>query len=807
MSDAERRSRGFLLARFTDYVALEQGLSPRTIEAYQRDLARFAEYAEVKGVAAPVDITTKLMREYVYHLKDLGLSPASIRRNVSAIRTYFRFLTGDGIVVRDPSERLETPKRWRSLPEVLTVEEVQRLLASPTLDDNLVFRDRALLELAYGAGLRVSEWITLGVRDLLLEEGLVRVFGKGSKERLVPIGRSAIGALAIYIREQRPKLEKGRGQGHPLPQRARQAAHRAWARGRSCADMSIAPASRSTCRRIRCGIRSRRICWRAAPTCAPCRRCSATPTSRPRRSTRTWTGSICGRCTGVIIHEGEPLQRGCFHSPIPAAMLLVIDNYDSFTYNLVQYLGELGAEVVVRRNDAITVDEIAEMAPSAMVLSPGPCAPAQAGITVEAIRALGHRIPTLGVCLGHQAIGEAYGGRVVRAARAVHGKTSRIAHDGLRAVCRAAHAARGWPLSLARRRARDAARRVAGRRDIGGRSDGDSRTSPRDAPRVGRPVSPGIRADTERQAAPPQLSRPRRRVRRVALAVVLVVPLLLPAQDVVVSGESQRASATIIRDAVAKPHVVRSGAGRLDLPRDSTITSTLIVLGRPTYLASRVQGDVVVIGSDLFLRPGAEITGRAVAIGGTVALTTLGHVAGGTESFRDETYDATPQPNGHSLAYRALATKDPIPFLQPAGIQGLMFPSYDRVDGLSMPVGALVTVGDRMVEVEASVTYRSRLGKFDPAAIVRVAPDRAVRFEGFLGIDTRTNDAWNYSDLVNSATTFFAGTDTRNYFRSKIGEGAFVRAHRAPRRSVRAVHRRPLREGESRSPRRAMSSA
>ena len=111
-------------------------------------------------------------------------------------------------------------------------------------------------------------------------------------------------------------------------------------------------------------------------------------------------------------------------------MLLVIDNYDSFTYNLVQYLGELGAEIVVHRNDTITVEEIERMAPSAIVLSPGPCAPAQAGITVEVIRALGSRIPTLGVCLGHQAIGEAYGGRVVRAARAVHGKTSRIDHDG-----------------------------------------------------------------------------------------------------------------------------------------------------------------------------------------------------------------------------------------------------------------------------------------------------------------------------------------------------------------------------------------
>jgi integrase/recombinase XerD len=213
MSDDERRARSFLLARFNDFISLEQGLSPRTQEAYRRDLARFAEYAEAKGVAAPVDVNARLLREYVYHLKDLGLSPASIRRNVSAVRSWFRFLTGDGVVVRDPSERLETPKRWRTLPEVLTVDEVQKLLASPTLDDALVFRDRALLELAYGAGLRVSEWITLGVRDLLLEDGLVRVFGKGSKERLVPIGRSAIGALAVYLRELRPRLEKGEGKG------------------------------------------------------------------------------------------------------------------------------------------------------------------------------------------------------------------------------------------------------------------------------------------------------------------------------------------------------------------------------------------------------------------------------------------------------------------------------------------------------------------------------------------------------------------------------------------------------------------
>jgi anthranilate synthase/aminodeoxychorismate synthase-like glutamine amidotransferase len=111
-------------------------------------------------------------------------------------------------------------------------------------------------------------------------------------------------------------------------------------------------------------------------------------------------------------------------------MILVIDNYDSFTWNLVQYLGELGAEVVVKRNDEITLDEIAAMDPDGLVLSPGPCAPAQAGITVAAIQRFGEHIPTLGVCLGHQSIGEAYGGEVVRAGKVMHGKTSQVEHDG-----------------------------------------------------------------------------------------------------------------------------------------------------------------------------------------------------------------------------------------------------------------------------------------------------------------------------------------------------------------------------------------
>jgi len=206
-------ARAFLLERFADYLSLEQGVSPATTEGYLRDMARLATFARVKGAGEPAAVTARHLRDFMYHLKDLGLSPASIRRNVSALRTWYRFLLADGIVDRDPSERLETPKRWRTLPEVLTVDEVRQLLAAPSQDDALYFRDRAMLELAYGAGLRVGEWITLGLRDLLLEDQLVRVLGKGSKERLVPIGRSALASVAIYLRELRPKLERGEGRG------------------------------------------------------------------------------------------------------------------------------------------------------------------------------------------------------------------------------------------------------------------------------------------------------------------------------------------------------------------------------------------------------------------------------------------------------------------------------------------------------------------------------------------------------------------------------------------------------------------
>ncbi len=210
---ADDVGRAFLLERFHDFLALEKGSARTTAEAYDHDLARFAVFARSKGASAPTGVTSQMLRDYVYQLKDLGLAPTSIRRNVSAVRTYYKFLMGEGQVVEDPSERLDTPKRWRTLPDVLTVAEVEKLLAAPTLDEPLAFRDRAMLELAYGAGLRVSEWISVTTKDAMLDDGLLRVFGKGSKERLVPIGRRAIAATAVYVRELRPRLERGGGKG------------------------------------------------------------------------------------------------------------------------------------------------------------------------------------------------------------------------------------------------------------------------------------------------------------------------------------------------------------------------------------------------------------------------------------------------------------------------------------------------------------------------------------------------------------------------------------------------------------------
>lgn len=212
----DRVDRDFALEAFRDHLSLEAGSSANTVEAYLRDLRRLGEFAIGKGVSSPIGLTRPLLRDFVYLLKDLGLSAASIRRSTSAVRTYFGFLVGEGLIRDDPSDQLETPKQWRTLPDTLSVTEVESLLAAPDQQRPLAWRDRALLELGYGAGLRVSELCGLAVTDLVLTEQLVRVFGKGGKERLVPLGRGVIGVVSVYLHQLRPELDRGAAKGRCL---------------------------------------------------------------------------------------------------------------------------------------------------------------------------------------------------------------------------------------------------------------------------------------------------------------------------------------------------------------------------------------------------------------------------------------------------------------------------------------------------------------------------------------------------------------------------------------------------------------
>ncbi len=202
-------ARAWWLEGFRDFLALEAGHSRNTVESYLRDVHRLAEYAAGRGKDDPGSLTPASLREFVFMLKDVGLAPASIRRAISAIRTYYAFLVGEGRVAVDPADRLQGPRPARTLPEPLNRAEVGALLEAPGVDEPLAWRDRALLELGYGAGLRVSELCGLGLTDLQFGEGLVRVRGKGGKERLVPVGRSVVGAVSVYLHNLRPTLDRG----------------------------------------------------------------------------------------------------------------------------------------------------------------------------------------------------------------------------------------------------------------------------------------------------------------------------------------------------------------------------------------------------------------------------------------------------------------------------------------------------------------------------------------------------------------------------------------------------------------------
>jgi len=203
----------FRVEHFVDYLDFERGLAERTIDAYVRDLERLLAFLEEEGVARPEDIDAGVLRTYVFHLKDGGLAASSIRRAQSSLRTYFSFLLDEGVVEDDPSDRLESPRVWRTLPDVLSVDDVERLLDAPDPDHDLYLRDRALLEFLYATGARVSEASGLSRRALDLEERLCLIFGKGSKERLVPLGAPATRAIERYLRELRPRLERGKGEG------------------------------------------------------------------------------------------------------------------------------------------------------------------------------------------------------------------------------------------------------------------------------------------------------------------------------------------------------------------------------------------------------------------------------------------------------------------------------------------------------------------------------------------------------------------------------------------------------------------
>jgi integrase/recombinase XerD len=214
--------RAFQIEGFVDFLAFERGLSPRTVAAYRRDAGAFLAFLDDRGVSDPSAVTPDHLRDYTFSLKERGLAPTSIRRAQSALRTYFGFLLAEDAVTEDPTERLESPKVGRKLPDVLDRTEAVRLVEAVDPDSVVFWRDRAILEFLYATGVRVSELVGLKLRDLHLDDGFALVFGKGSKERLVPVGRTARSAVERYLSGCRLELDRGRGGGRVfLNQRGR----------------------------------------------------------------------------------------------------------------------------------------------------------------------------------------------------------------------------------------------------------------------------------------------------------------------------------------------------------------------------------------------------------------------------------------------------------------------------------------------------------------------------------------------------------------------------------------------------------
>jgi len=198
------------LEHYLNQLALERGLAARTIDSYAGDLKRYTSFLAGRGAEVPDQVTREKIGAFLGELGRYGLSPATMSRTISAVRGFHRFLLSEGMARSDPSENIEAPKLRRRLPEVLDVSEVEALLGQPDTGKPLGLRDRAMLELLYACGLRVSELLSLRESDLFFPQGFVRCFGKGSKERLVPVGRSARTWVARYLDGAREELRKGR---------------------------------------------------------------------------------------------------------------------------------------------------------------------------------------------------------------------------------------------------------------------------------------------------------------------------------------------------------------------------------------------------------------------------------------------------------------------------------------------------------------------------------------------------------------------------------------------------------------------
>ena len=196
---------------FLGFLVAERRLAPATCEAYGRDLARFVDYTVSRGIEDVRNVSTGEVRAYLRLLTEIGLAPRSVARSLSAVKTFFRYLALEEGMTRDPAASLPTPRLPRTLPKILSVEEVAALCETPDRSTGKGLRDRAIVELLYGGGLRVSELVGLPVERVDLETRVLHVFGKGGKERLVPIGDGAVRATAVYLENVRPGLVKDAG--------------------------------------------------------------------------------------------------------------------------------------------------------------------------------------------------------------------------------------------------------------------------------------------------------------------------------------------------------------------------------------------------------------------------------------------------------------------------------------------------------------------------------------------------------------------------------------------------------------------